>query len=448
MQAIIYGRWSSLEQGRGTTLERQLEACEDFCRNAGFKVARTLFDEGRSAYTGDNIKSGELGKLTNEITAGLLPPDTVLVVEQLDRLSRLPPLDVLAWLQKVTSLGVIIRTAKDGAVISQEEFVRNPTGVMSLVLDACRAFMESHNKSRLVGSAWTIKRADAAQGNGRKITSICPAWLRLDKAANEFVPLDDRVEVVRRIFDLADKGWGKLRIARHLNAENVEPWGRGKSKGTAWGASYIHKITANTAVLGDYQPCQKAKADARRTPVGDVIKGYFPPIINEAQFARVNDRKAAQDRRAGRKGELKNVFSGVATCSACKGRMKFVNKGSAGTMRKTRSGSRKPILVTRRADESYLVCEGFTRGICVNGKQVRYGVLEAAILGEVLHLAMGNGDFEDATAAMRLESELASAQRSLAMAKEKAARMLELYRDFIHFYHQRRTAATGAIFRE
>ena len=49
MYAFIYARWSSLEQGKGTTLTRQLEVCREYCKARGWVIAGELRDEGRSA---------------------------------------------------------------------------------------------------------------------------------------------------------------------------------------------------------------------------------------------------------------------------------------------------------------------------------------------------------------------------------------------------------------
>lgn len=64
MEVFIYARWSSLEQTKGSTLERQLSNCESFAAERGWKIAETLVDRGRSAYTGANIETGALISVT------------------------------------------------------------------------------------------------------------------------------------------------------------------------------------------------------------------------------------------------------------------------------------------------------------------------------------------------------------------------------------------------
>ena len=130
MQAIGYSRWSSLEQGRGSSLERQTEAIEAFCKSQNWQLVEQVKDEGISAYFGANIKTGNLAKLVEKLERGELPRDLVIVVEQLDRISRLPPSQVIAWIQRVTALGVSIATANDTVVIDMNMIDANPMNVI------------------------------------------------------------------------------------------------------------------------------------------------------------------------------------------------------------------------------------------------------------------------------------------------------------------------------
>lgn len=101
MQAIGYARWSSLEQGRGSSLERQVGLIRSFCEAKGWNLVDQIVDEGTSAYTGANVQTGNLAALIRHIENGEVSRDVVVVVEQLDRISRLPPSQVVGWIQRV-----------------------------------------------------------------------------------------------------------------------------------------------------------------------------------------------------------------------------------------------------------------------------------------------------------------------------------------------------------
>jgi len=230
MLAVAYARWSSLEQGKGSTLERQLQVVERYCAQRGLDILERVTDEGSSAYAGTNVQTGNLGKIISRVEGGKLPRDITIVVEQLDRISRLPPAQVVAWIQRVTSLGVTIATANDGYIISADSISTNLMGFMGLVFNAFRAHEESRHKSERLAASWKIKRDRLGQADIRPITGVCPAWLRLDPNKQGFEVIPDRAAIVQEIFRRTAEGEGKRSITADLNRRCVETWGRGEEQ--------------------------------------------------------------------------------------------------------------------------------------------------------------------------------------------------------------------------
>src|SRR5262249_22944403 len=116
--------------------------------------------------------------------------------------------------------------------------------IMSLVTMA-RAHEESATKSLRIAAAWKNKRAKAA--TQKPMTKWCPAWLRLLPDRSGYEPIPDRIEIVRQIFrDTAD-GVGMYSIAARFNKGEVPTFGGSNG----WHQSYIAKILANRAVLGE-----------------------------------------------------------------------------------------------------------------------------------------------------------------------------------------------------
>ncbi|GAA0452683.1 MULTISPECIES: recombinase family protein [Sphingomonas] len=411
MKAIVYARWSSLEQAKEgrTTLARQLSLCGSFAERNGYTVVERITDEGRSAWTGDNIRTGNLGKLKERLERNG-GHDLTIIVEKLDRLSRQSPLVVMNFLQSLCATGATIVSADGRHKITGDDLHRNMMGVLSVVFETFRGFDESQAKSERVGEAWRIKRE-----RGGAMTKICPAWLRLkaDRSGYELIP--DRAAVVRRIFADIDAGVGKFTIANSLNAEGVEPWGTGKKKGNGWHASYIHKIITNMACVGDYQPHRKAKADVRRTPDGEIIRGYFPAVIDEATFARVNDRRTVRlmaQQRPGR--SLVNLFGGLGKCSC----------GAIMTMRSRGVSVRADGTKVR---EDYLYCDSAIRKRgCENRAGWNYEAIERGVLDKLLHLALDPSHFRKADVVAPLEAELATLKRRLADDEKRMAKAYAL----------------------
>src|SRR5262245_43331810 len=85
--AVVYARFSTSEQ-RGFSLERQQTLGTQFAIEQGWVVERTITDEGRSACHGANRDEGaSLHEFEIEARNGL-HSGKVLVVENIDRLSR------------------------------------------------------------------------------------------------------------------------------------------------------------------------------------------------------------------------------------------------------------------------------------------------------------------------------------------------------------------------
>ncbi|HBR3600935.1 TPA: recombinase family protein, partial [Klebsiella pneumoniae] len=94
MKKIIpygYLRVSSLEQVRsGGGLEAQDEEVRRYITQKSdvFDIDKMVMmsDEGLSAYSGRNIKEGELGRFLADVDAGLIPAGSALVCYSVDRL--------------------------------------------------------------------------------------------------------------------------------------------------------------------------------------------------------------------------------------------------------------------------------------------------------------------------------------------------------------------------
>ena len=421
MLAIGYARWSSLEQGKGSTLDRQLQAISGYCTSQKLELSDTVVDEGSSAYAGTNISTGNLGRLVRQIEEGSIGRDIVVVVEQLDRISRLPPSQVVAFIQRVTQLGVTIATANDGQFINSSSIDADPISFMALVFNSFRAHQESKHKSERLAASWRIKRERLEANDLTPMTSVCPAWLKLDPMRREFVPIDDRASIVLEIFERTVGGDGKRTIAMDLNRRCVSPWGRGRSKADGWHPSYIQKILTNPAVVGEYQPHSKPRGETRRIKVGDAVQGYFPAVIPESLWSAVRGMKVNGRGNNGQRGDVNSLFTGLCRCGQCSGPMTFQMKTSEGVrMRDGRA------FAQRRS--SYLSCSARLRGLrCGNAKHFRYEPVEDGILGAFLNTALSDRFFEKPVVLTALVDEEHRALRHLGSEKDKAARLLDLF---------------------
>jgi len=71
--AYSYVRFSTPQQALGDSLRRQVAAAEQFCKENGYTLDRslTLHDKGIRAFRGENIEIGRLGVFLGLVKAGI-----------------------------------------------------------------------------------------------------------------------------------------------------------------------------------------------------------------------------------------------------------------------------------------------------------------------------------------------------------------------------------------
>jgi DNA invertase Pin-like site-specific DNA recombinase len=359
--AFSYLRMSTADQLEGDSKRRQLERSIAYARVNGLELAdasQFLEDIGVSAFKGNNVRDGALGRFLEAAEQKIIPEGSYLLVESLDRITRQEIRKSLMLFVRILDAGINIVTLQDNHVyFAKPDKSEEHSSIMSL-LTMSRAHEESEIKSQRVGAAWANKRA---QASSHPLTKWCPAWLRMREDRSGYEQIKDRVVIVRSIFEEATAGVGILTIAKRFNQKQVPLMG----KSNGWHPSYIAKILNSRAVLGEYQPCKSIRG--KRTPVGEPIKDYFPAIVGEDLFYRAQQCKA--DRRAngqGRKGTyFTNLFSGLATCAYCGSRITVQNKG------RLPKGGR------------FLVCSGAKRGLGCVSNGWRYEHFETSFLAFV-----------------------------------------------------------------
>ncbi|TPM21730.1 recombinase family protein [Mesorhizobium sp. B2-3-5] len=319
--AYSYIRMSTDIQLRGDSLRRQEQASKRYAEQHDLHLVEDfkLEDIGVSAFKGANVSSGALGRFLDLVKTGQIIKGSYLLVESLDRISRQQILDSVPIFFDLVKSGINVVTLADNHIYRAGD--TNVADVIYSVVVLGRAYEESKTKSIRVGAAWENKRKNA--GN-RKLTKVAPAWLSLQEDRTGFDTISERVVVVRQIFQMADAGHGSFIIARRLNQSAVPTF----TKSNGWHESYVTKILNNRAVIGEFQP-HRYDDHGDRVPHGEPVADYFPRIIEEDQFHRV---QASRRRRlvegAGRKGpEYRNLFTKIAKCEYCGAPMRFVHKG-------------------------------------------------------------------------------------------------------------------------
>jgi hypothetical protein len=331
---------STKEQLKGDSLRRQLKKTDAYVEAAGLELDGRFDDYGVSAFRGRNAAYGALARFRDAVSKGEIAKGSHLIIESMDRLSRQKATDAVAILTEIINGGVVVVTLDDGQKYSEETLATSQYQLFVAIGAMVRAHEESRRKSGLLADTWKQKRIDLRESR-KVLTSRVPEWLKLSRDRQRIEIVEDRVAIVREIFDLACRGYGMYSIASLLNERREAAWGSPKrtqvrsssarSKGV-WRESYLKKILTNRAVLGEFQPHRiETDRDGRRVrlPEGDVLTDYYPPIVSPAVFA--DAQRGMEQRRVsgrGRKGRtFANLLTGVLFCSSCGSTMRYLDKG-------------------------------------------------------------------------------------------------------------------------
>jgi len=403
-KAYSYVRWSTDSQTTGDSLRRQQEASAKYAAEHGLELVSdfALTDAGVSAFKGLNTKEGALGRFLEAVDAGRIETGSYLLVEALDRLSRQDVWTAFAQLSQILTAGINVVTVSDGRIYSNESAANNFADLMIAISVMIRANDESLRKSQRVGEAWKNKRAQAST---KKLTVMCPNWMKLSPDRTHFILNDAHVLTIKRIFAECINGKGTRVITADFNREKIPTYGRTPY----WAESTIKKILNSRAVLGEYLPHKKV--EGRRIPDGDPVENYYPPIISEETFNLA--QAAMRSRRqgaAGRKGKnYSNLFSGIAKCAYCGATMRYLDKGPEP------KGGR------------YLVCANSQNGMgCVN-RTWSYPKFETVFLTFVRDLDLRSlvGGVKVADDAKRMRDEIRSREEAVQSNAKKIATYFE-----------------------
>lgn len=298
VKAYSYLRFSTNPQQYGDSERRQLEAADKMANANGWTIDESfrLADRGVSAFHGTNANEGDLAKFLAAVEAGTVKPGEVLIVENLDRLSRQEPMKSFSLFGQIINKGVTLATTQDGQTYTQKTVAENP-GQLFIVLGILqRAHEESRTKSKRALSNWQAKRKEAIE-KGLPITSNTPTWIDLDKATNTF-KFNELADALRLMAHMATTGHGPTAIMRKM-----------EERGLKWSRETTRRYMINRALIGEYQPRNRAGE-----AVGEPVANYYPALITEEQFyamqATIHQRRGTI--KAGRTGKrIGNLFQGI-----------------------------------------------------------------------------------------------------------------------------------------
>jgi len=296
-RVFSYLRWSSDRQSWGDSERRQNEAAEAWCARQGLSLAGQAKDEGVSAFTGKNRRQGSaLDSLLKTVSAG-----DILLLEDNDRFSREDTVTALSSLREIVRKGVTVVFLKTGVEVRADNF-NDPSVLFANFFQSYLGHAESAKKSVRVKASWDARKA--ALKKGTPMNQNLPSWLRWNSETKQVLVIDERAEIVRRMFKLYLETRSIRRVTRQFITEGIPCIS--KRKGSRWTNTYIHHTLTNRSVIGD---CLHTNPP---TP------NIFPAIVAEKDFYAVAERlKVGRHFTAAARKRDANLFVGLAVCSKC-----------------------------------------------------------------------------------------------------------------------------------
>ena len=358
-KAFSYLRFSTPAQMLGDSFRRQTSLAQRYAIDHGLELDEglTFHDLGVSAYRGANVETGRLADFKEAVTMGLVPRGSYLLVEALDRLSRLTPWKAVRVLQDIIELDIKVVTLNDGKMYTPESLEKEPVDLLIAIILFMRANEESLTKGRRLKAAWEGKRLKA---ENTPLTASCPGWLTLDRANQKFIVDESRAILIKSIFTKLRAGVGLELIAKELNQSGVKPFGRG----VMWHRSYIQKLRDNPAVIGTFTPHKDEYTlkGKKRIPLEPLLN-YYPRVVDDEVFHEVQTMAQSKSPRTKIAHGIQSILAGLAACTKCGGSMTRITKGS-----------------TTKSGRPYLVCAAAKVGKGCEYRGVRVDDVEKAVM--------------------------------------------------------------------
>ena len=319
-------------------------------------------------YTGTNFDRPAFRRMEADIEAGKI---NCVLVKDLSRFGR-DYIEMGRYLERVFP-------AQGVRFIAVNDHVDSQQGRYDMLLPMKNIFNTQYARdiSDKVRSAIHTK-----QQRGEFVGAFPSYGYQKDPANHSHLVIDPAAaQVVRRIFDLFEQGWGKIKIAKQLNAEGIpspseykrilgERYHNGRKidQTTYWTYATVHRILQNQMYAGNmeqgrnYRPTMHGKAVQLDRSEWTVVPGTHEAIIGTDQWERVQALLYKRTRQLSF-DQNQSPFAGFLRCGDC---------GRA-------------MVKTRRAGGIYYSCGSYKRygpTVCTK-HSISHAVLEEIVLHDL-----------------------------------------------------------------
>lgn len=314
-----YIRYSTRRQGADDkdSVTRQKASIRAIAARHGVEVPEENFfyENGVSAYTGENSKTGKLKDLIDQIENLSIAPGDFVFVESIDRLSRQRLLQAKDLVYGILKKGVILVTTMDGYIYKLHE---DQADIMKqdimLTVISSRAHEESLTKSNRRKSAWKKAKTEAEETGIVFNKNRLPYGVIFDEKTNTLVIDKKAQEEIEFILENL-KREGVTSTIKKANAFAAINWTQARVK----------DIFDTKYVLGYFM--SQTKIDGKMV-LDKHIENYYPKIASATLFL---EAKEAMTNRKVKKHQGRvtqnnaNIFRHSCFCERCGKSLVFMN---------------------------------------------------------------------------------------------------------------------------
>lgn len=283
-----YARVSTLSQIDGFGIQRQVNTINQFIQymvldhrlpfTLDVENITQMVAEGKSAFKGKNWNPRTmLGQYRQHVMNGVIT-ESVLIVENIDRLTRLDPFQAVEIISGLINRGCTILEIETGMTYSR--YI--PESITVLTMQINRANGESKRKS--------IMMKKSHENRFAKVSKVRPRWFDVVEidGVKQYRP-NETAKAIQRMYGDYVNGIGAAQIVRtYGSTDNGKPW----------------TLVTVLRALSD----KRVADDAR-----------YPSIVDKTLYERVQAMKLSTNKKGNtHQRNMLNIFSGMSRCPVCK----------------------------------------------------------------------------------------------------------------------------------
>ena len=298
----------------GTSYERQLYAVKQWQElNSEIKVSGDSYEDlGLSGHNGEHLDNA-FGRLLVAIKNNKIVKGDYILVEAIDRIGRLEPMEMLPLLQQIVNAGITIVTLDDLTEYNTRSLNNG------LLQSLTGKFQQAYNYSKIlsirVAQSWVIRKEKARRGDFVKMRT--PFWLDENQ---KLIP--KYAEIIEKMFQWYLIGDGQRLIQRRLSDNWPEIFGDGFRE------DFLLRIKGNKSKIVNSSTIKKWLANKVAIGYWDDIPKVFPHAISDELFYKVQHALSQRTKRSSKPHHY--FIGGLAKCICGSNMSPIHNKGANG----------------------------------------------------------------------------------------------------------------------